>query len=206
MTTTIADSLFDGGLSADGKATVRFTPATVRDASDSSGIIGRKTIPATIDQTTGAFTVDLDPGTYDVRVKTGAPGEKPLEGRIVVPDSATDIRLWPLLEAYVPPAAATVYGVTLDAVTDAAIASNVSSGDSDTRAALDATYGRLELLADGITYNSDGTVATSTEGGITTTYTWNADGTCATETRLGLVKTWTYDASGNPISSTVTEV
>ena len=190
MTTTIADSLFDGGLSADGKATVRFTPATVRDASDSSGIIGRKTIPATIDQTTGAFTVDLDPGTYDVRVKTGAPGEKPLEGRILVPDSATDIRLWPLLEAYVPPAAATVYGVTLDAVTDAAIASNVSSGDSDTRAALDATY--APAFADtAITYDGDN-VDTVTAGGITTTYTYNPDGTVATDTRAGVTRAYTY--------------
>lgn len=63
---------------------------------------------------------------------------------------------------------------------------------------------RATLLADGISYNSDGTIATSTEGGITTSYTWNADGTVATETRMGKVKTWTYDASGRPTSSTVT--
>ncbi|PZT93648.1 MAG: hypothetical protein DI630_26780, partial [Gordonia sp. (in: high G+C Gram-positive bacteria)] len=55
----------------------------------------------------------------------------------------------------------------------------------------------------GNTYNGDGTVASTTEGGITTTYTWNVDGTCHTETRLGKTKTWTYDGSGNPISSVV---
>ena len=74
------------------------------------------------------------------------------------------------------------------------------------KAVADATYAPVNLVADGITYNGDGTVASATEGGVTTTYTWNADGTCHTETRLGLVKTWTYDGSGNPISSTVTEV
>jgi YD repeat-containing protein len=75
-----------------------------------------------------------------------------------------------------------------------------------TKAVGDATYAPVNLVADGITYNPDGSVASSTEGGITTTYTWNPDGSVHTETRLGKVKTWTYDGSGNPISSTVTEV
>jgi hypothetical protein len=75
-----------------------------------------------------------------------------------------------------------------------------------TKAVGDATYGRVELLPDGITYNGDGSVATSTVGGVTTSYTWRSDGNVNTETRLGLVKTWTYNAAGNPISSTVTEV
>lgn len=47
-----------------------------------------------------------------------------------------------------------------------------------------------------VTYNSDGTVATSTEDGITTTFTYNPDGTPATSTRLGVTRTYTY-AGGN---------
>jgi len=62
---------------------------------------------------------------------------------------------------------------------------------------------RVRLLPDGFTYNADGTIATSTEGGIATTYTWNADGSIATETRLGKTKTYTYDASGRLTGSTV---
>ncbi|AXH50493.1 minor tail protein [Gordonia phage Ruthy] len=90
-------------------------------------------------------------------------------------------------------------------ITDApdVVATAITSPEVQT--ALDATYAPLDLVADGITYNPDGTVASSTEGGITTTYTWNTDGTCHTETRLGKVKTWTYDGAGNPTSSTVTE-
>jgi YD repeat-containing protein len=56
---------------------------------------------------------------------------------------------------------------------------------------LSATY--ASAFADtGITYNPDGTVATVTEGGITTSYTYNPDGTVATDTRLGITRTYTY--------------
>lgn len=47
-----------------------------------------------------------------------------------------------------------------------------------------------------VTYNEDGTVETSTEDGIMTTYTYNGDGTVATSTRLGVTRTYTY-VSGN---------
>lgn len=52
----------------------------------------------------------------------------------------------------------------------------------------------LPLLADPetITYNGDGTVATVTVQGVTTTYTYNADGTIATEVRAGVTRTYTY--------------
>jgi len=60
--------------------------------------------------------------------------------------------------------------------------------------------------ADAITYNTDGTVATSTEDGVLTTFTYNTDGTVATEIRQGLLRTWTYDTAGNPTSSTLQEV
>lgn len=46
-----------------------------------------------------------------------------------------------------------------------------------------------------ITYNADGTVASVTEAGITTTYTYNADGTVATSTRLGVTRTYGYTGS-----------
>jgi YD repeat-containing protein len=46
------------------------------------------------------------------------------------------------------------------------------------------------------TYNADGTVATATEGGITTAYTYNADGTVATATRQGVTRTYSYNADG----------
>lgn len=82
----------------------------------------------------------------------------------------------------------------------------VSSGDSNAlKTALDAQYVPIQLKADGITYNGDGTVASSTSGGIETVYTWNTDGTVNTETSQGLRKTWVY-TNGLPTSSTVTAV
>ena len=48
-----------------------------------------------------------------------------------------------------------------------------------------------------ITYNSNGTVASVTEFGVTTTYTYNGNGTVATDTRSGVTRTYTYDGSGN---------
>ena len=95
-----------------------------------------------------------------------------------------------------------------EALQEGALAALITDDNSVIRAAVDERIGAVgnKLVADGITYNGNGTVASSTEGGVLTTYTWNADGTCATETRLGLVKTWSYDGNGNPISSTVTAV
>jgi YD repeat-containing protein len=48
-----------------------------------------------------------------------------------------------------------------------------------------------------VTYNADGTVATTTENGVLTTFTYNADLTVHTQTRAGVTKTFTYDANGN---------
>lgn len=48
-----------------------------------------------------------------------------------------------------------------------------------------------------VAYNADGSVASTTENGITTTFTYNTDGTVATQTRGGVTKTFTYDANGN---------
>ena len=46
------------------------------------------------------------------------------------------------------------------------------------------------------TYNGDGTVATETVGGLTTTYTYNADGSVHTATRNGATLTYSYNADG----------
>lgn len=48
---------------------------------------------------------------------------------------------------------------------------------------LTATYASAFAASQSITYNSDGSVATVTENGVTTSYTYNADGTVATDSR-----------------------
>jgi YD repeat-containing protein len=78
------------------------------------------------------------------------------------------------------------------------------SGANPTFAALNATYVPALAPTSSIVYDgATGNVTSTTEGGITTTFTYNADGTVNTETRLGKVRTWAYDGSGNPTSSTV---
>jgi len=65
---------------------------------------------------------------------------------------------------------------------------------SNARVALSATYVGAFPDSQAITYNGDGTVATVTENGITTSYTYNADGTVATDSRVvdGITTTRTY--------------
>jgi len=48
-----------------------------------------------------------------------------------------------------------------------------------------------------VTYNTDGSVASTTENGVLTTFTYNTDGTVKTQTRAGTTKTFTYNANGN---------
>lgn len=48
-----------------------------------------------------------------------------------------------------------------------------------------------------VAYNPDGSVASTTEDGVLTTFTYNPDGTVATQTRAGVTKTFSYDANGN---------
>ena len=52
-----------------------------------------------------------------------------------------------------------------------------------------------------ITYNTDGTVATVVENGVTTSYTYNTDGTVATDTRQGVTRNYGY-TNGNLTSIT----
>lgn len=62
--------------------------------------------------------------------------------------------------------------------------------------ALNATYAIASPVLT-VTYNGDGSVASTVENGVTTTFTYNTDGTVATQTRAGTTKTFTYDANGN---------
>jgi len=74
-----------------------------------------------------------------------------------------------------------------------------------TVAAGNATYASAFADSQAITYNSDGSVATVTENGVTTTYTYNSDGTVATDTRTvnGVTTTRNYGyTSGNLTSIT----
>jgi len=105
-------------------------------------------------------------------------------------------------------AASTVPGPAGPATTDASLlaAGTVADARLPTRlsdAQLSATYDRAFEASTSIVYDGSGNVTSSTEGGVTTTFTYNLDGTVHTETRLGKVRTWAYDGSGNPTSSTV---
>ena len=79
--------------------------------------------------------------------------------------------------------------------------------DATTKLPPDPTVAAFEKRAKSpavtITYNGDGTVASVTENGVTTTYTYNGDGTVATDTRAGVTRTYTYDGSGNLTGITV---
>lgn len=70
------------------------------------------------------------------------------------------------------------------------------SADWITQEEIDAAYAkRVEPFS--LTLNNDGSVATETVGGVTTTYTYNTDGTLHTATRAGVTITYAYDAAGN---------
>ena len=65
-----------------------------------------------------------------------------------------------------------------------------------------ATMARLNVAfeaassASSYTYNADGTIATSTENGVTSSFTY-ALGQVLTETRNGVTRTFVYDIHGN---------
>lgn len=83
-----------------------------------------------------------------------------------------------------------------EAAVDALAAANINTPGTATKAALNATFvpGNPTLT---VTYNTDGSVASTVENGVTTTFTYNADGTVNTQTRAGVTKTFTYDTNGN---------
>ena len=94
-------------------------------------------------------------------------------------------------------------------VTEAAVAAHVAdevtTPGTPTATALSATYDLAFADAETVTYNPDGTVATVTKAGVTTSYTYNGDGTVATDTRTvgGVTTTRNYGyTSGNLTSIT----
>jgi YD repeat-containing protein len=90
-------------------------------------------------------------------------------------------------------------GMKAEAV-DARAAAEAAQTEAETAkaaaeaAAADVLHGNPDLT---VTYNPDGSVATTTENGVLTTFTYNANGTVATQTRAGVTKTFTYDVNGN---------
>ena len=79
---------------------------------------------------------------------------------------------------------------------DTSVKDLITTPGTQTATALSATYASAFPATQAITYNPDGSVATVTENGVTTSYTYNSDGTVATDTRNGVTRTYTY-TNGN---------
>ena len=130
----------------------------------------------------------------------GVLGDQVIATALSTPGSASNDILVETIAAdptIVDAAEAALLGAGLDAATATLVATDGTALQEEVIAQ------NATLRPDGLTYNSDDTIATSTEGGITTTYTWNADGTINTEERLGKTKTYTYDGSGRLTGSAV---
>ncbi|WP_213572474.1 hypothetical protein [Rhodococcus sp. USK13] len=130
---------------------------------------------------------------------------------VVIPDSPTPVRLWPQIQNYNPPPKATVYAVTLDDATDTVIASNVSDAESDTRAALDATYATHANLARNPDLLIVGTVTRNGNGAATSAPVVWPDGSPGTYTATtlstafpGAVDAYTI-TYGSPVTRTYTQ-
>lgn len=206
--TTLRDKLIDGAKGGAAE-TIRFTPVTARTAG-ADGIVGPTPVPASIDPTTGLFTTpELVPGPYVVRIKwrSIAMGE---EYRIAVPDTGTNLGLWPLIAAYIqlPP------DTPMELLAKYFEANPVNVGGlteevADTRyAPVSETYRQLArtpdvLIAGAVTRNSDG-AATSAP------VVW-PDGTAGTYTATtlstafpGAVDAYTV-TYGLPVTKTYTQ-
>jgi YD repeat-containing protein len=83
-----------------------------------------------------------------------------------------------------------------EANADAVVTTAATTPGAGLNAALTATYASANPTLV-VTYNPDGSVASTTENGVLTTFTYNTDGTVSTQTRAGVTKTFTYDANGN---------
>lgn len=85
----------------------------------------------------------------------------------------------------------------------AAVKADIDNPASDIAASLNATYASAFSDAQTITYNTDGSVATVTENGVTTTYTYNPDGTVATDSRTvnGVTTTRNYGYTNGNLTS-----
>jgi YD repeat-containing protein len=86
--------------------------------------------------------------------------------------------------------------------TDDAIEQAIKTAGTKTATALSATYATA-FPASTITYNPDGSVATVTDDGITTSYTYNTDGTVATDSRTvnGVTTTRNYGYTNGNLTS-----
>lgn len=104
-----------------------------------------------------------------------------------------------LIPAGAPVLPYTAPTATVSSVNGRTGAVTIQDGDLPERLsdeALSATYGLANPTLV-VTYNGDGSVASTTENGVLTTFTYNGDGTVNTQTRAGVTKTFTYDANGN---------
>ncbi|MEW1813285.1 hypothetical protein AB0284_21590 [Pseudarthrobacter phenanthrenivorans] len=113
-------------------------------------------------------------------------------------------------DAFIPPFMADVYKVKLVGGGLVVVAWSGEGLVTEAKAAKDAATAVANFKADKedldnytpanpaltVNYNPDGSVASTTEDGITTNYTYNADGTVATITRNGVTRTLSY-ANGN---------
>ncbi|MDQ0664682.1 hypothetical protein QFZ35_003180 [Arthrobacter ulcerisalmonis] len=67
---------------------------------------------------------------------------------------------------------------------DPLMAGKINAPGSAVATALSTTYASAFADSQAITYNTDGSVATVTDIGVTATYTYNSDGTVATDSRV----------------------
>lgn len=88
-------------------------------------------------------------------------------------------------------------------LTEQSAADHATNPTTPLGGALTATYASAFADSQAITYNSDGSVATVTENGVTTSYTYNSDGTVATDTRTvnGVTTTRNYGYTNGNLTS-----
>lgn len=77
----------------------------------------------------------------------------------------------------------------------------VSNGGAGSRKVLTRHLGLTDITS--ITYNSDGTIASKTDGGVTTTYTW-ASGLLQSKSDGTITETYSYDDNNRLTGRTIT--
>lgn len=97
----ISDRLTDGAKLGRG-AQIRFTVRAIRDSAAHDAILVQSRTVVDVDAATGAFTTpSMDPGPYVCEIRWGA--AQPFEKfEIVVPESSSTLRLWPLIDDLIP--------------------------------------------------------------------------------------------------------
>jgi hypothetical protein len=134
--TVISDKFTDGAHVGDGTF-LEFWVPTKRDNDNADAILVERHVYVPVDRVTGVFTTpDLAPGVWKVAVQST--GSDRVVYDIQVPSSGP-VRLWPLIETFNPPPAATVYAATLTDLSDSAV-QHMVQGPSATKTALDGAY------------------------------------------------------------------